>query len=241
MNRMRRPALLLAALAALLGWGQARSSPPHGSRTWIGRYQEVEDYLRTAECASLEMLGPTQMGRCTLRPGGPVARFAWKPLPPGVYRGFRESYKSEIAAYALDRLLKLDMVPPSVERTFNGVSGAAQQWVEDATTLKPSTAPPEAERAAWALQVTRMRMFDDLIGNTDRNQGNILCDGDWKLILLDHSRAFGLDTRLPQKLDRVDPDLWSRIEGLTRGRLEEALSPWLDRDQIQAEVSRLSR
>jgi len=230
--------LLLVASAALAGWGPARSSPPDGSRTWIGRHQEVEDYLRTAECVSLEMLGPTQVGRCTLRPGGPVARFAWKALPPGVYRGFRESYKSEIAAYALDRLLKLDMVPPAVERTLNGVSGSAQQWVEDAQTLKASAAPPQPQRQAWELQLARMRMFDDLIGNADRNSANVLCDGEWKLILLDHSRAFRLDTRLPEKLDRADQELWVRIEGLTSERLEEALAPWLDRDQIQALLAR---
>ena len=45
---------------------------------------------------------------------------AWRSLPPGVYRGFRESYKAEIAAYELDKLLKMDMVPPSVERQLEG-------------------------------------------------------------------------------------------------------------------------
>ena len=66
---------------------------------------------RTAECVSMEVRCQYR-ARCTLPPGGPVARMAWRPLPPGVHRGFRESYKTEIAAYELDKLLKLDMVPP---------------------------------------------------------------------------------------------------------------------------------
>ena len=77
-------------------------------------------------------LGSTQsLARCTLRPGGPVARMAWKTLAPGIYRGFFASYKNEIAAYELDKLLKLDMVPPTVERQLQGITGAAQLWVEN--------------------------------------------------------------------------------------------------------------
>ena len=45
---------------------------------------------------------------------------AWRAVQPGVDRGFRENYKTEIAAYELDKLLKMDMVPPSVERQIQG-------------------------------------------------------------------------------------------------------------------------
>ena len=65
---------------------------------------------------------------------------AWRTLPPGIYRGFRESYKSEIAAYELDKLLKMDMVPPTVERQIDGSNGAAQQWVEHVVDLSGSGA-----------------------------------------------------------------------------------------------------
>ena len=36
-----------------------------------------------------------------------------------------ESYKAEIAAYKLDRMLDLHMVPPIVERKIDGKTGAA--------------------------------------------------------------------------------------------------------------------
>ena len=35
-----------------------------------------------------------------------------------------------------------------------------------------------------------MRVFDELIANTDRNQGNMLIDKQWKLWLIDHTRGF---------------------------------------------------
>ena len=47
-------------------------------------------------------------------------RFAWKPLRPGYSKGFMESYKAEIAAYKLDRMLDMHMVPPIVERKHRG-------------------------------------------------------------------------------------------------------------------------
>ena len=236
MIRLRGVAVLLACLP-LLG-GVAQSSERLGSRIWVGRYQEIEDYLRTAECVSMEVLGPNRTARCTLRPGGPVARMAWKPLPPGVHRGFRESYKAEIAAYELDKLLKVDMVPPTVERQLEGNDGAAQLWVEDLFDLEPDASPGEPNRAEWEDQLARMAMFDDLIGNRDRNRGNTLRDAAWNLILLDHSRAFGDATELPRRLTRIDPGLWARIEGLTRDRLDAALRPWLAADEIRAILDR---
>ena len=41
---------------------------------------------------------------------------------PGPPNGYWESYKSEIAAYELDKLLGMDMVPPSVEKRVEGRS-----------------------------------------------------------------------------------------------------------------------
>jgi hypothetical protein len=234
----RSIAALLACLSAFLGQGPPAANPRPGAKIWVGRYQEIEEYLRTADCVSMEMLVPTRMGRCTLRPGGPVARMAWRPLPPGVHRGFKESYKAEIAAYELDKLLKLDMVPPSVERQLEGNRGAAQLWVEDVTDSSGPASPGESRRADWERQLVRMRMFDDLIGNADRNAGNTLHDPAWNLILIDHSRAFGESARLPVKLERVDEALWASIESLTRPGLDAALGEWLGPREIQAVLDR---
>jgi hypothetical protein len=241
MIRSRGVATLLAWLPVFLGQGQPAANPRLGARIWLGRNQEIEEYLRSAECVRMEMLGPSRTARCTLRPGGPVARMAWRPLPPGVHRGFRESYKAEIAAYELDKLLKLDMVPPSVERQLEGSNGAAQLWVEDVTGLTGDASPGTTYRADWEDQVARMRMFDNLIGNRDRNRGNMLHDTAWNLILIDHSRAFGDGAELPQKLGRVDEGFWVRIETLTTQKLDAALGAWLDDKEIRAVLDRRDR
>ena len=127
MVRLRRVPVLVACLVILLdSQGQMAATQGLTAKIWVGRNQEIEEYLRTAECVSMEELGKNRAARCTFRPGGPVARMAWRSLPPGTYRGFWESYKAEIAAYELDKLLRMDMVPPAVERQLQGNNGAAQ-------------------------------------------------------------------------------------------------------------------
>ena len=234
-RKARGAALLLVLPLLLLGRPQPAAGPT-GAKIWIGRYQEIEAYLRTAECVNMELLKFAT--RCSLRPGGPVARMAWRARPPGIYRGFRESYKAEIAAYEVDKLLKLDMVPPSVERRLDDKTGAAQLWVEDVVDSTTSPTPDESIRSRWENDLARMTMFDDFIGSRDRNTGNMLHDTSWNLILLDHSRAFSTDTELPRKMTRVDATLWKAMVDLPRSRLETTLSPWLSQDEIDAVIER---
>ena len=106
-------ALLPAALIA---------QPAESAKTWVGRAAVIEEYIRTAPIVRFEDVsrGVTRPRRGYLAPGGPVESIVWKALRPGMSRGFYESYKSEIAAYEIDKLLALDMVPPKVERRAGG-------------------------------------------------------------------------------------------------------------------------
>jgi hypothetical protein len=165
----------------------------------------------------------------------------WKPLDPIVYRGFRESPKADIAAYALDKLLQLEMVPPVVERELQGHRGAATFWVENIRSMADGGSPGISERAHLENQLTRMRMFDNLIANGDRNAANILRDAAWNLILLDHSRSFGTRTELRHGLHAVDRDFWARIDKLTPKQLEASLRPWIEQEQITALLQRRER
>jgi hypothetical protein len=234
--------LLIGLLTPGSGAEQAPStketSKETSSKTWVGRHHEIEEYLRKAECENIEVFTSTNITRCTFRPGGPVARMAWKVLPPGVYQGFKQSYKTEIAAYELDKLLKMDMVPPTVERTFQGHVGRAQQWVEKVVDARDVTSPDNRQRSHWEDQAVRMIMFDNLIGNRDRNRANMLRDPAWNLILLDHSRAFAPGRELLHKLIRIDEAYWATIEALTRSQLDAALAQWLDDNEIQAILDR---
>jgi hypothetical protein len=203
------------------------------ANVWKDRTAEVEQFLRTAKVEKVAdiPIGVTRPRRAYLTPGGIATSFAWKVLPPGSRDGYFESYKSEIAAYELDKLLALNMVPVVVERRVNNDTGAAVLWLEGVQSWE--TVLPLPKPASWSHEIARMKMFDDLIGNSDRNKGNLLVDDEWHLFLIDHSRAFATDTRLPQELQSIDRRLWESMLKLDEATVRSGLGQWLDSRQIQ--------
>jgi len=220
---------------------QAPASP--GAKIWIDRRPAIEEYLRTADVVKLEKInvGVTGPRRAHMAPGGPVDMFTWKPIAPGRYKGYWESYKSEIAAYELDKLLALDMFPPAVERELEGELGAAVMWASPTKSFKQLGGlprPPPAQLDRWNRQIVRAKMIDNLIANTDPNLGNWLVDPEWNIVLIDHSRAFTSTLKMTHKMTRIDADLWARMEGLDQNVLATVLSSWLPTDQIDSVLRR---
>ena len=240
-------AWLLAAV--LLGSvpTSAQDAPPTSALTWLEDPGAFEEALRTEEVVELVEIGTgvTNPSKATLAAGGLVGAFVWKDIKPGIYQGYWESYKAEIAAYELDRLLELNMTPPYVERRIDGELGAAGLWVDNAETWKSMGGPPATSSMAprfigkynWML--IRAKMFHNLIYNKDPNLGNWMVDPAWNLIIIDNSRAFTTDTdERVHKLTRVDRDLWDRFVALDEPTLDAALGEWLTGGEIRAMLER---
>ena len=230
----------LAPAAATVTATAAVSDVP-APYAWRGHEAEIEAFLRSEPVVRWKDIpvGITKPRRGFFAPGGLATSFAWKPLPTGVMHGKMESYKSEIAAYLLSRHLGMDVVPPVVERQIGAAKGAAVYWIDGVRPWNPSE-PPKAAGARWSRQTSRMLMFDQLIANIDRNQGNLLHDDAGYVYLIDHSRAFGTNPTLgtvkpPSQFDRA---LWLRMAALTRADLTGALNPWLTGVQIDALLAR---
>ncbi len=245
-SRMALLAAVVAVCATPALLGSQAPAPAADARTWLGRAAEIEAYLRTAEVVKLEDLsvGVTKPKKATLAPGGPVAFFAWKAIRPGMYNGYRESYQCEAAAYELDKLLGLDMVPPSVVREHRNERGAAIMWVSPTKSfsdLGGAPTPPPAMVGIWSRQMVKAKMFDNLINNVDPNLGNWLVDPAWNLILIDHTRAFRSGRRMVHEMTRVDEDLWNRMKALTEPGLRETLGEWLSNGDIQGIIQRRDR
>ena len=218
-------------------------------KTWLDNPTMFEDYLKSAEVVGMEELkvGVTRPRRAKLAPGGPIEAFAWKTIQPGRHEGYWESYKSEIVAYELDKLLDLDMVPPTVEKRVKGDLGAAVMWVSPTKSFKELggvpgqkgvPGPPPQLIPNWNRQLTRAKMFDNLIGNIDPNLGNWLVDPSWNLILIDHTRAFTTTKELYHQLVQVDPQLWSKMTALDEAGLTAAIGKWIGKAEIQAMLRR---
>ena len=225
----------------------AQDSEAVNAKTWVGHEAEIEEFLKTAEILGLEDIpvGVTNPQSATLAPGGPVDRFAWKQLTPGRRRGFWESYKAEIAAYELDKLLGLGMVPVTVERRVRQELGAAVMWVSPTESFKDlggTPSPPTRFIGYWTIQLIRAKMFDNLIYNQDPNEGNWLVDPAWNLILIDHSRSFSSDSDMAHDdMLRADRYLWERMQQLDEPMLTAALGEWLSDREIRAVLERRDR
>jgi hypothetical protein len=247
-NRRLRVSIRIPVLWALLCLASAlhaqspQATPAASVRTWLGHEWQIEEHLKDAAVTSLEDIGTgvTHPRRAHLEPTNPVESLVWKVLPPGRRGGYWESYKSEIAAYELDKLLNLHMVPPAVERRIEVETGAAVMWLEGVRSVKEMGGKVPSG-GVWGKPIRKMLMLDNLIGNTDRNAGNILVGPPGELILIDHSRAFITDKKLMSKVERVDGELWDRMKALTRDDLTRALQPWIDGEAIGAIIERRDR
>jgi hypothetical protein len=241
--------LLPVALALVLGpVGHAQQAPapaPETAKTWLGRAAEMEDCLRTAKVVKMEQtsVGVTRPRRAYLEPGGPVESITWKPIRPGVSGGFFESYRSEIAAYELDKLLGLEMVPPTVEKRVEGDLGAAVMWATPTKSFaqmggKGAPTPPPIFVAKFSRELVRAKMFDNLIANIDPNLGNWLVDPSWNVILIDHSRTLTTNTRLVHRMTHIDQELWAKMQALTEQQLKAAVGEWMGDREIRALLER---
>lgn len=156
---------------------------------------------------------------------------------------FRDSYVFETAAYELDRMLGIGRIPPTAERRVGGADGSVQIWMEGVTPEdilleEDRLKPPDLER--WHQQKAIMRVFDALIANTDRNQGNLLIDADWNIWFIDHTRAFRETSKLlgDDRLTRCERRLWAVLKQTDQDAIRELMTPYLTSREISKLVLR---
>lgn len=235
---LSRPFPTAALVLWLAGAASAQDAAPGLSAA------EMEAFLLAAELSDFRSAGAGVTGsqRATASDGRlthdvhiqtvDVSRSRFVARGARVELNFRDSYHYNIAAYRLAALLGLDNVPMSVPRRVDGESAAVTWWVDDVAmtererldqrTLGPD--PAKTTRQFYAHYV-----FDELIQNRDRNHGNILWTSDWKMWLIDHTRAFRRDVELtePERLTRIGRDLLDSLRGLTPEALEAAVEDHL--------------
>jgi hypothetical protein len=227
----------------------------------IARRDADEEFLKTAEIVRFEEIGQgvTRPFKLFLKNGDRESAAVWK-NPSGVQYGFLEGWQYEIAAYRLDELIGLNMIPPSVERTFRGRKGALILWAENENSLEdlfekririPDAAQDHTEKMKWLT-----RAWDCLIANEDRTQQNILYTEDWRVILIDHSRAFRSTKKFTERLmfgkrglkmssqgapflfRRLPRQFVEKISGLTFESVKAAVGGSLTNREVRAILTR---
>jgi hypothetical protein len=209
--------------------------------------QEAVEFLRAAEVVGkpedFDPVAITGPQRVAMTNGTDTLRAVFKDEDTQ-YRGtfrfgdgrevtrVKDSYKHEIAAYELDTMLGLGIVPPCVERRLFSRKGSLCLWVEDSVTeaerRECALNPPDSRQ--WVERKLVVRLFQQLIADLDfSNIRNLVVDGDFRIYKVDSSMAFHPDSRLMKELDetRYSRRFLAALESLDRNEMDERLAPWL--------------
>ena len=145
-------------------------------------------------------------------------------------RSGREFYP-ELAAYRLDRLLELDMIPATVKRSIGRREGSLQ--------FLPTRYMDEAQRSQEGRggsancplpeQWMAMYIFDTLVYNEGRSLDRMLYGTDtWQMILVGHEKAFGASEGRPRHLASVDLEIGQGWRDALNGLSDEVIDRVFD-------------
>ena len=157
----------------------------------------------------------------------------------------RKGMNRELAAYRLDRLLGLDMVPVTIAREIDGDKGSLQFLPTNMRNEQDRVASGRGSDAWCPLpdQWKAMYIFDALIYNPGRPAAKMLYNlENWQLILAGNDDTFGTRRGRPPYLEQVELQLsddWKRkLSTLDEASFTEALGGVLDKRRIAALVKR---
>jgi hypothetical protein len=225
----------------------------------VADYAKWEDFLQTANIVDQKRTskseGVTRPWVLTLEKDGVTHKANWKD-PIGMQGGYQESWKTEIAAYRLSKYLGLDMVPPTVEKERDGKKGACQLWVTSwknfEEIINEKLQARGIQHSYFIRKLCLQRAFDNLVNNIDRHRRNYLITEDWRMILIDHGRAFMTDKRSNEKLvydennkenknfimDQLPRAFVDKLKSLDAASVKSAVGEYLTDEEINATLKR---
>ena len=253
---LRRTFFLLAGslwlAAACLAQGTAQLSPDKEPNL---TEEQQADFLLHAKVVASKQLGKgfTHPWRLTLSDGQLTHDAAFQSIDEHkatmqfadghTELNFVDSYHYNIAGYELAKLLGMsDMIPVYVERTWNVQTGALSWWIhwkwDEGMRRQQKIEPPDGN--AWADQMYKIWVFDQLIDDSDVNLTNILITEDWKIWRIDFTRAFRLshDLQSPKDLVKCDRQLLQNLRKLDGKEVLERTKPNLNKNEVAAVMAR---
>jgi hypothetical protein len=215
--------------------------------------EQKEKFLETAKIVKIKELstGVTNSRRATLSDGTMTHDAHVQSIEEsktkfegdrGTEMNFRDTWKYNVAAYRLGKILGIDdMIPTSVERKVNGTPCAVTWWIDgsmmEVDRIKKHLEAPDKD--AWNRDMYVLRVFDQLIYNVDRNLQNMIIDPEWHLYMIDHTRSFRLYTTLQEKKNLVmcDRALLAKLRTLDAAQMK-TLKPYVTDGEIKGVLGR---
>jgi hypothetical protein len=216
--------------------------------------EQIEHFLKEAKVVKTKGIGKGVTGatRATLTDGvithdAQIQQIEEKKAQfdaPGAQEfNFEDSWRFNVAAYRVNKMIGLDMVPVSISRPWQSKPSAFTWWIDDVMMdegkrLKDKTQPPDT--AVWNEQMQLVRVFDQLIYNVDRNVGNLLICKNWKVWAIDHTRAFRTQSSLKSaaQITRCDRTVLEGLKTLDKPSLKAQIGEFVTDYQINGLLAR---
>ncbi len=201
---------------------------------------DIETLLATGEVLSRQETEFSYATRTTVEvsDGSNTIRAIFVPRP-------RRGFYPNVAAYRLDKLLGLGMVPVAALREVDGKQGSLH-FLPAKTIDENRRSSSGYGAAAWCPlndQWQAMYVFDALIYNEGRSLERMLYATDrFQLILIEHQNAFASRKGVPRHLENAGITItegWrDALSSLSRDLLQQELGDVLDRGRLRALDSR---
>lgn len=152
-----------------------------------------------------------------------------------------DSYKYELAAYALSKYLGLDLVPPVVERNINDYPGSLQIFIEDAFR--------ESDRKRGNVKVDDPKAFDEAMADltvfinlvhdrcdAERDRDILIQRGTGKIFAVDFSQAFDPENETAPGCDilRCSRTIYQKLLDWNEDKVNVLLGPYLNGEEMRA-------
>jgi hypothetical protein len=152
------------------------------------------------------------------------------------------TYRNEIASFLIDRLLRINLVPATVERTIDGVPGSLQVWLETAVDIplletydKMELLNPVEDQI---IRADAFMAFIDVYAQ-HKSVGVMLLVHEKQLQIADNTKAFSTSQKLnPEFLTPpcppIEADRELFLRSITQQDIETAAGKYLSDRQIEA-------
>jgi hypothetical protein len=254
LRKIHSPALMVLVCLCLWGGISASGQSSLNNEPNLTNQQKEEFLLKAKVIANKQSgKGITHPYKLTLSDGTITHDASFQPVDEHVFKkefadgtteyNFVDSYVYNIAGYRLAQMVGMDdMVPPYVERRWNGMTGSLSWWIpwkwDGAIKQQQGLRAPDVD--AWNKQMYKVRVFDQLIYDTDPNLTNVLITEDWKIWRIDFTRAFRHYNTLldPRDLVMCDRQLLAKLKELNFDQVYARTQPYLNKTEVKTMLAR---
>lgn len=212
--------------------------------------EEWEYFLKNSEVVRIQKqldMGRTDFWKISLDDGYLEKTAIFKYIDRSRPHLIPDSYKYEIAAYLLDKLLDLNMVPPIVRREIDGQTGSLQLFLtqdevfSESERIRKNIEPLDPEVFKHDLQ--DMNVFEVLTYLDPRQMNDVKIDiKSWHIYRVDFSEAFAPVPSLlkDHEILGCSKNLYRHMKNLDINELQKKLEEYLNQEELVALITRIN-